>query len=66
MEEGLIEPSFSLWASPVVLVPKKDGSLRVCVDYQKLNRVTRPDPYPIPRVDDLIDGLSQAEFIRSV
>lgn len=60
LTEGLIEPSFSPWASPIVLVPNKDGSLRVCIDYRKLNGVTRPDPYPIPRVDDLIDGLSQA------
>ena len=42
---------------------KKDGSLRICVDYRKLNTVTTPDPFPIPRVEDLLDGMSSAKFI---
>lgn len=50
----------------MVLVPKKDGLLRICIDYRKLNAVTKPDPYPIPRVDDLLDGLGQAQVISTL
>ncbi len=54
---GIIEPSSSLWSSLVTLVPKKEGTTRFCVDYQKLNKVTRKDSYPLPRMDDIFDVL---------
>eukprot|EP00731_Ephydatia_muelleri_P003215 Em0001g3215a len=53
----IIEPSMSEWCSPIVPVKKKDGSLRLCVDYRRLNSVSQSDAYPVPRVDDLIDQL---------
>ena len=66
LKEGIIEPATSPWSSPIVLVNKKDKSLRLCVDYRKLNAVSEGDAYPMPRVDDLIDRLGQAKFISAL
>ena len=58
LERGVIEPSSSPWASPIVLVRKKDGTTRFCVDYRKLNSATVKESYPLPHIDDSIDALS--------
>lgn len=60
IERGIVEPSNSPWASNVVLVVKKDGKVRFCVDYRRLNDVTIKDAYPLPRVDECLDSLAGA------
>lgn len=62
-ELGVIEPSLSEWCSPVVIVPKKDGSLRVCIDFCKLNAQSKIDAYPMPQVDDLLKTIGKAKYI---
>ena len=57
---GLVRNSFSPWGAPVLLVDKKDGTKRLCIDYRELNRVTVKNHYPIPRIDDLFDQLAGA------
>ena len=63
---GVIEDSTSPWGSPVVLIPKPDGSIRFCVDYRKLNDKTLPDAHPLPRIDDLIDKVGKAKFMTKI
>ena len=58
LEQKCIRPSSSDWASPIVIVSKKDGSPRLCIDYRKVNAVTKKDAYPLPRIDDALDQLS--------
>ena len=66
LTEGVIEPSTSEWAAPVVFAPKKDGTLRFCVDYRRLNAVTLRDSYPIPRMDECIDSLGDAKIFSTL
>ena len=65
MEKGFIRPSVSPWGAPVLLVNKKDGTLRMCIDYRQLNKVTVKNKYPLPRIEVLFDQLKGAgEFSK--
>ena len=66
LDNGVIVPSHSPWASPVVLVAKKDGSTRFCVDYRKLNSITKMDVYPLPRIDDSLDLLCECRYFSTL
>ena len=66
LQSGIIEESESPWAAPIVLVPKPDGTLRLCTDFRKLNAVTIPDPFPMPRVETLINKVGQAKFLTKL
>jgi hypothetical protein len=57
LEKGFIRPSSSTWGAPVIFVPKKDGTQRLCMDYRALNEVTVKNKYPLPRIDDMFDQL---------
>ena len=61
-DAGLIEISDSAWSAPVVLIRKKDGRWRFCVDYRKLNAVTIRDVYPLPRIADVLSRLERAQY----
>ncbi|KAL3865773.1 hypothetical protein ACJMK2_043128 [Sinanodonta woodiana] len=63
LEQGLIRPSLSPWSSPCVFVDKKDGTLRLCADYRKLNDITLFDAYPVPRMDDLFEKIGYGRYL---
>ena len=65
-EHGLVTPSHSEYAAPVVLAPKPDGSWRFCVDYRRLNAISGDDKYPIPRIDDCLDRLGKARYFSKI
>ena len=66
MEAGIIQPSVSAWASPIILVSKKDGGIRFCVDYRKLNAKSAFDAYPMPRIEELFEKIGPARVISTL
>jgi hypothetical protein len=66
LDLGLIRPSVSPWGAPVIFVKKKDGSLRLCIDYRDLNRATVKNRYPMPRIDDLFDQMKGAVVFSKI
>ncbi|GKB61437.1 putative reverse transcriptase domain-containing protein [Tanacetum coccineum] len=65
-DKGFIRPSHSPWGAPVLFVKKKDGSLRMCIDYRELNKLTVKNRYPLPRIDDLFDQLQGSRFFSKI
>ncbi|EOX94106.1 DNA/RNA polymerases superfamily protein [Theobroma cacao] len=66
VDKGFIRPSISPWGAPVLFVKKKDGTLRLCIDYHQLNRVTIKNKYPLPRIDDLFHQLRGAMVLSKI
>ena len=66
LAKGFIRPSVSPWGAPVLFVKKKDGSMRLCIDYRELNKVTVRNRYPLPRIDDLFDQLAGAKWFSKI
>jgi hypothetical protein len=62
IERGIIRSSNSPWSSPIVLSPKKDGDYRFCVDFRRVNSVTKKDTHPMPRIDEILDQLGGARY----
>ncbi|GKF45083.1 putative reverse transcriptase domain-containing protein, partial [Tanacetum coccineum] len=65
-DKGFIKPSSSPWGAPVLFVKKKDGSLRMCIDYRELNKLTVKNRYPLPRIDDLFDQLQGSSVYSKI
>ena len=63
---GAIEPSTSPFLSPTILVKTKDGTMRLCIDYRKLNSFTKKDAHPLPRIEDIFDTLSGSKFFTTL
>lgn len=66
LDNGFIRPSKSPYGAPVLFVKKKDGSLRMCIDYRALNKITIKNKYPLPRIDELLDRLSSVKVMSKI
>jgi Reverse transcriptase (RNA-dependent DNA polymerase) len=66
LENRVLKPSNSPCGSPVVLVPKKDGSWRMCIDYRAMYKIMMKNRYPLPRIDDLLDQLKYARYFTKL
>ncbi|KAG7674262.1 hypothetical protein KSW81_006082 [Nannochloris sp. 'desiccata'] len=66
IDAGIIQPSSSPYAAPVIFVPKQDGTLRMCVDYRALNKITIKDKFPLPKMDELLNCLEGARYFSKI
>ena len=66
LDKGFVRPSVSPWGAPVLFVKKKDGTLRMCIDYRQINKVTVKNKYPLPRIEDLFDQLRGASVFSKI
>ena len=66
LKNGIIEPSTGPWSSPIVMVKKRDGSMRFCIDFRKVNDLTKKDAHPLPRIDDTLDTLGEAQWFSTL
>ncbi|KAG0770989.1 hypothetical protein G6F22_016891 [Rhizopus arrhizus] len=66
LDLNIIKPSNGLWASPCFFIPKKDGSLRLVIDYRKLNKMVKQDAYPLPHIDELLDSVGGATIFSTL
>ena len=66
VDKGFIRPSVSPWGAPMLFVKKKDGTMRLCIDYRQLNKVTIKNRYPLPKIDDLFDQLQGASVFLKI
>ena len=66
LKNGIIEPSTGPWSSPIVMVKKRDGSMRFCIDFRKVNDLTKKDAHPLPRIDDTLDTLGEAQWFLTL
>ena len=66
LKQGIVEPASSEWTSPIVIIKKKDDTIRLCVDYRRLNVMTKVDAYPMTKVDDALDQGGQARYITTL
>ena len=66
LDKGFVRPSVSPWGAPVLFVKKKDGTMRMCIDYRQLNQVTIKNKYPLPRIDELFDQLQGAQYFSKI
>ena len=66
IDKGLIVPSHSPWSSPIVMVPKKNGKWRLCVDYRLVNNITKKDSYALPKIQEIFDGLKDATIFSTI
>jgi hypothetical protein len=66
LKKGYIRPSVSPWGAPILFVKKKDGTLRMCIDFRQLSKYTIKNKYPLPRIDDLFDQLRGAKIFSKI
>ncbi len=66
LKHGMAVPSQSPWSSPCLLVPKPDSTFRFCTDYRKVNNITKPDSFPLPRIEDCVDKVGSARYVTKL